>query len=147
MVQVQLQTILQPLVQATVQKALRAVQPLVTPTVGSVPVPAPVSAPTPESSGRECAFPAFVPSIYLATGTPLVPSSAASQQPIASYMAFMPAPTTCTNVLPQYMPFIPLLTSTSVLSHTPPGSSAAPTPQASSHTSRVSGADQTRGVH
>ena len=71
-------------------------------------------------------FSAFLPSIYLATGTPLAPSSAASQQPIASYMAFTPAPTTCTNVLPPYMPFIPSLTSTSVLSHTPPGSSAAP---------------------
>ena len=57
---------------------------------------------------------------------PLAPSSAASQHPIASYMAFTPAPTTCTNVLPPYAPFVPSLTPTSVPSHTPPGSSAAP---------------------
>ena len=119
MVQVQLQTILQPLVQA-------AVQPSVAPTVGSVPVPAPASAPAPASSGGECAFPAFVLSICLATGTPLAPSSAASQHPIASYMAFMHTPTACTNVLPPCVPFVPSLTSTSVLSHTPPGSSTAP---------------------
>ena len=71
-------------------------------------------------------FPAFVPSVCLATGTPLAPSSAASQQHIASHMAFTPASTACTNALPPYAPFVPSLTPTSVPSHTPPGSSAAP---------------------
>ena len=93
---------------------------------GLSPSPAPASAPAPASSGGECAFPAFVLSICLATGTPLAPSSAASQHPIASYMAFTPTPTACTNVLPPCVPFVPSLTSTSILSHTPPGSSTAP---------------------
>ena len=124
---VQLQALLQPLVQAAVQQALRAVQPLVAPTMGSVPVPTLASAPALVSSGGESIFPAFIPSVCLASGTPLAPSSAALQHLIASYMAFTPAPTACTNVLP-YTPFVPSLTSTStsVPSHTPRGSSAVP---------------------